>query len=116
MVTRHWIAAALLATGTIAAAPPKNLTELLAQSPASDWRALDPANTLYMQIPQGRVVIELAPQFAPACGDGLREASGCGYLCAADGVRGGIRRGTRSESRPRVARASSRPSCRLPGA
>jgi len=38
---------------------------MLADAPASAWRALDPENTLYMTLPQGRVVIELAPQFAP---------------------------------------------------
>ena len=36
-----------------------------AESTASPWRALDPANTLYMELTGGRVVIELAPQFAP---------------------------------------------------
>ncbi|MBA5607715.1 peptidylprolyl isomerase [Duganella sp. FT3S] len=35
-----------------------------ASSPA-DWRPLDPDNTLYMELPGGRVVIELAPDFAP---------------------------------------------------
>ena len=39
--------------------------ELLALSPPADWRRLDPQNTLYMEIPSGRVVIELAPDFAP---------------------------------------------------
>ena len=34
-------------------------------TPASPWRLLDPANTLYMDLETGRVVIELAPQFAP---------------------------------------------------
>jgi peptidylprolyl isomerase len=34
-------------------------------APASPWRLLDPANTLYMDLESGRVVIELAPQFAP---------------------------------------------------
>ncbi|MGH8295750.1 MAG: peptidylprolyl isomerase [Steroidobacteraceae bacterium] len=38
---------------------------LLSSAPASAWRALDPHDTLYMTLPQGRVVIELAPQFAP---------------------------------------------------
>src|SRR5690606_9605833 len=32
----------------------------------ADWRALDPANTLYLELASGRVVIELAPGFAPA--------------------------------------------------
>ncbi len=41
------------------------MAEVLAASSASDWRRPDPDNTLYMDIPGGRVVIELAPQFAP---------------------------------------------------
>lgn len=32
---------------------------------AAAWRPLDPQNTLYLQLPQGRVIIELAPAFAP---------------------------------------------------
>jgi peptidylprolyl isomerase len=39
--------------------------DVLARSAPTDWRALDPANTLYLELPGGRVVIELAPQFAP---------------------------------------------------
>ena len=61
----------LVAIAGCAAAPPadppkaKPMAELLAASPASDWRPLDPENTLYMELPTGRVVIELAPAFAP---------------------------------------------------
>jgi peptidylprolyl isomerase len=43
----------------------KTMQEVLADSKPSDWRALDPANTLYMELDSGRVIIELAPQFAP---------------------------------------------------
>jgi peptidylprolyl isomerase len=71
MVRLAWLAAALCA-GAAAAATPKTTAELLAQSPASDWRALDPDNTLYMELPQGRVVIELAPHFAPASAANIR--------------------------------------------
>ena len=39
--------------------------EILAASPATDWRPLDPENTLYMELPGGRVVMELAPGFVP---------------------------------------------------
>ena len=39
--------------------------DLLKDSPAADWRALDPEDTLYVELPAGRVVIELAPAFAP---------------------------------------------------
>ena len=45
---------------------PASPQQLLDASQPSDWRTLDPENTLYMQVPGGRVVIELAPQFAPA--------------------------------------------------
>lgn len=47
--------------------PPKHPSakEILDASPDADWRTLEPANTLYMDLPAGRVVIELAPAFAP---------------------------------------------------
>ena len=80
VVKRFLAATVILATGAAMAAPPKSLPELLAQSPASDWRALDPANTLYMEIPQGRVVIELAPHFAPASAANIRVLARAGYF------------------------------------
>jgi len=39
--------------------------EVLAASQPSDWRPLDPENTLYLELGAGRVVMELAPRFAP---------------------------------------------------
>jgi peptidylprolyl isomerase len=54
-------AAAAVRTAPAAESP----QDVLARSAASDWRALDAQNTLYMQLTGGRVVIELAPQFAP---------------------------------------------------
>ncbi len=47
------------------AAKPLSMPEVLAASTAADWRPLDPENTLYVELPRGRVVIELAPRFAP---------------------------------------------------
>jgi cyclophilin family peptidyl-prolyl cis-trans isomerase len=41
------------------------VADIVKASKASDWRPLDPDNTLYMQTGAGRVVIELAPAFAP---------------------------------------------------
>ncbi|MHB8475418.1 MAG: peptidylprolyl isomerase [Steroidobacteraceae bacterium] len=41
------------------------MPEVLAASKPADWRPLDPDNTLYVELPGGRVVIELAPRFAP---------------------------------------------------
>ncbi|MBR7800054.1 peptidylprolyl isomerase [Undibacterium sp. FT137W] len=43
----------------------RSMGDILNQSKAEDWRALDPANTLYLETEKGRVVIELAPEFAP---------------------------------------------------
>ena len=43
----------------------RSVAEILEASKPSDWRALDPDNTLYMELDSGRVVIELAPAFAP---------------------------------------------------
>ncbi|QPF73650.1 peptidylprolyl isomerase [Roseateles sp. DAIF2] len=49
--------------------PPLSSAEVLAQSPAGDWRALDPESTLLMELQgprgPGQVLIELAPRFAP---------------------------------------------------
>jgi peptidylprolyl isomerase len=39
--------------------------EVLAKSSESDWRPLDLQNTLYVELPAGRVIIEMAPTFAP---------------------------------------------------
>lgn len=44
---------------------PLTMPEILAASTAADWRVPDPDNTLYLELPAGRVVIELAPAFAP---------------------------------------------------
>lgn len=45
--------------------PGKTTAEVLEAAQPSDWRPLDPENTLYVTLPGGRVVIELAPVFAP---------------------------------------------------
>ncbi|MGH6878792.1 MAG: peptidylprolyl isomerase [Rhizomicrobium sp.] len=54
---------AALVTG--AAPAPPSMNDILAVSPRSDWRPIDPADTLVMELPAGRVVIELVPAFAP---------------------------------------------------
>lgn len=41
------------------------MADILKASSATDWRSLNPDNTLYLELPKGRVVIELAPDFAP---------------------------------------------------
>ena len=58
------LALALSLTASAVAAPVQ-VADLLANSPAGDWRAVDPDNMLYLQIPGGQVLIELAPRVAP---------------------------------------------------
>jgi peptidylprolyl isomerase len=68
----HGLFACLLASAVSAfgadpsaSAKPPTMADVLAASKPADWHALDPADTLYLQLATGRVVIELAPQFAP---------------------------------------------------
>jgi peptidylprolyl isomerase len=58
---------------------PRTMQELLESSAPSDWRTLDPRNTLVMEFAGGRVVIELAPQFAPAHVANIRALASAGY-------------------------------------
>jgi peptidylprolyl isomerase len=45
---------------------PPTTAQVMESATSTDWRRPDPANTLYMELAAGRVVIELAPRFAPA--------------------------------------------------
>ena len=60
---------ALAAAAQAAAAPPakpKTPTEIVAEAPASSWRAIPADELLVIDLKSGgRVVIQLAPQFAP---------------------------------------------------
>jgi len=44
---------------------PLTMSQVIANSKPDDWRKLDINNTLYMDLPHGRVVMELAVDFAP---------------------------------------------------
>ena len=57
-------AAAQSATPSSTPAGP-TMASIVAATTAADWRALDPENSLYLELATGRVVIELAPAFAP---------------------------------------------------
>jgi cyclophilin family peptidyl-prolyl cis-trans isomerase len=63
------LAAAVLALGLAsiphAEAKPVTVADLLAGSPAADWRVPNPEDTLYLELPRGRVVIELAARAVP---------------------------------------------------
>jgi peptidylprolyl isomerase len=45
--------------------PPPTMAAVLEASTAADWRRPAPEDTLYLELATGRVVIELAPAFAP---------------------------------------------------
>ncbi|MGH8078904.1 MAG: peptidylprolyl isomerase, partial [Lysobacter sp.] len=60
-------------------AKPRSMQEILDASKPGDWRALDPANTLYLELDNGRVIIELAPAFAPAHVGNIRTLAHEGY-------------------------------------
>lgn len=64
-----------------------SMGEILERAPASDWRAVDPENTLYMDLPAGRVVIELAPSFAPNHAANIRALARAHYFDGAAIVR-----------------------------
>lgn len=69
---------AAIATAS-AQAPARGMQEILDSAPAAHWRTLDPAQTLYLELEAGRVVIELAPQFAPAHVDNIRTLARGGF-------------------------------------
>jgi len=82
------VAALLFATAALGAEPApekqdapkaKSMQEILDASQPSDWRTLDPANTIYVDLDAGRVVIELAPDFAPAHVANIRTLAREGY-------------------------------------
>jgi len=53
---------------------------MLAHAPASAWRTLNPDDTLYLTLPRGRVVIELAPRFAPRYVANIRKLARQGFF------------------------------------
>ena len=75
---------ACLPLAATAATPYRSAQQILDASPAAHWRSPDPANLLYMELDTGRVVIELAPGFAPAHVANIRTLAGEGFW---DGTR-----------------------------
>jgi peptidylprolyl isomerase len=62
------------------AAKNPSMSEVLAASSPADWRIPDPENTLYVELPAGRVVIELAPAFAPLHVSNIKTLARAGYF------------------------------------
>jgi peptidylprolyl isomerase len=57
-----------------------SMAQVLAASSPTDWRPLDAENTLYVELPAGRVVIELAPAFAPLHVTNIKILARAGYF------------------------------------
>jgi peptidylprolyl isomerase len=74
--------ALLILSQAVYAAPATapSMPEVLKASTPADWRALDPDNTLYVDLPTGRVVIELAPAFAPLHVANIKTLTRAGYF------------------------------------
>ncbi|MBB3343406.1 peptidylprolyl isomerase [Luteimonas sp. RC10] len=60
-------------------ADPRSTQDLLDASTPADWRTPDPQDTLYLDLETGRVIIELAPDFAPAHVANLRTLAREGF-------------------------------------
>ena len=89
MLSMHRAALLALALSAAVAAPVfaqtaepakgRTMQQILDASQPSDWHTLDPKNTIYLELARGRVVIELAPQFAPAHVANIRALAHNGY-------------------------------------
>ena len=86
-MTKAAVLALLLIAAPALAAPAKPpptktppLADILASSPASDWRAIAQDRLLYMDLPGGRALIELAPEFAPNHVDNIRKLAAAGFF------------------------------------
>lgn len=81
-VSASFVASASQSTDANKAAPKNKATmqDVLKAAKPSDWRPLDPQNTLYLDMEKGRVVIELAPEFAPKNVENIKKLVHEGYF------------------------------------
>lgn len=61
-------------------AKPPTVSDVIAAAAATDWRDADPESTLVMELPSGRVVLELAPAMAPRHVENIRALVREGYF------------------------------------
>lgn len=80
MLLHGALGAAQIATVAQAASPPPTAAEVLAASSAAQWRTLDPQRLLVLEWPGARVVIELAPGFAPRHVANIKRLARAGYF------------------------------------
>lgn len=63
---------------------PLTISRVLDETTAADWRVPAPENTVYLELDSGRVVIELAPGFAPDHVANIRTLIRNGYFDGAE--------------------------------
>lgn len=56
------------------------VAEVIAASAAEEWEALDPENTVYFELPDGRFVLQLASTFAPQHVANIKDLVRAGYF------------------------------------
>ena len=75
------LALALLAAPAFAAtAPTPPLADVLAAAPPSDWRPIAQDRLLYLETAHGRVLIEVAADFAPRHFDNIKRLIAAGFF------------------------------------
>ena len=73
------LTAALARAEEPAAYKPPTTAEVIANAGPESWRTPDPDDVLYLDLPTGRVVIELADEYAPAHAENIRKLAKEGY-------------------------------------
>ena len=82
------VAALVLCPVALAQKPPLvSQADIIKQSAPSDWRRLDPENTVVMEINGQSVIMELAPRFAPKHAANIRTLTREGYYTGSAVVR-----------------------------
>ena len=79
MIGAVWLWFALIASPVQALTSP-TYSQILKELPDSDWVAVPLTDLLYMDMPAGRVVIQLAPSYAPHHADNLRALARAHYF------------------------------------
>ncbi len=72
-------ACATAAPDATSQAPVRSLGEILEQSPAADWRRIEPDDTIYLDLAAGRVIIELTDDFSPQHAENVRALARAHY-------------------------------------
>lgn len=87
LIALGFLAACASAGAPAEQAPGPSLGAVLEQSPASDWRTINQDDLIYMQLPGGRVIIELASEYAPSHAANIRALARAHYWDGAAVVR-----------------------------